>query len=81
MRVLIRIVHDADDIDPVAADLTGDVAIEILRRHHGDLAVVGARAGERGERKEKCEGEPGDGLHDGKACAFRRNRNAALADM
>ena len=57
MRVLVGIVHDADDRDPVAADLAGDVAIEILRRHHSDLAVGGAGGRGRGEGEEDGEGE------------------------
>jgi hypothetical protein len=56
MRVLVRVVHDADDRDPVAADLAGDVAIEILRRHHGDLAVGGACAWDRGECEQGSQG-------------------------
>jgi hypothetical protein len=76
MRVLVRVVHDADDRDPVAADLAGDVAIEILRRHHGDLAVGGACAGNRGKREEKGKGEPGGGLHVWKACIIKCNRGA-----
>ena len=56
MRVLVRVVHDADDRDPVAADLAGDVAVEILRRHHGDLAVGGTRGRRRGEDNESGKG-------------------------
>ena len=45
MRVLVGIAHDADDGDPVAADLPGDVAVEILRRDDGESGVGGAGAG------------------------------------
>jgi hypothetical protein len=40
MWVLIGVRHDADDGDPVAADLAGYVAIEVLRRDHGDPAAI-----------------------------------------
>ena len=77
MWVLVRVVHDADDRDPVAADLAGDVAIEIFRRHHGDLAfgfaVGGARGRGEGQRGKGEEGgEPGDCLHDGRTCVGRK---------
>src|SRR5471032_657920 len=65
MRVLVGIVHDADDRNPVAADLAGNVAVEILRRHHGDFVVSGAGGVTAGKRKEQCKGE-GRRLHDTK---------------
>ena len=76
MRVLVRAVHDAGDRDPVAADLARDVAVEIFRRHHGDLAfgfaVGGAHGRGEGQRGKGEEGgEPGDCLHDGKTCVWR----------
>jgi len=73
MRILIRVVHDADDRNPVAADLAGDIAVEILRRHHGNLAVDGARGRRRGKGEQGGEHEPGDSRHDGKACMLRTN--------
>ena len=57
MRVLVRIAQDADDRDPVAADLPGDVAVEILRRHDGDLisaartSTACARSSERSKAR------------------------------
>ena len=56
MRVLIGVVHDADDVDMGTPDLVRDIAIEILRCHHGDLAIGGACGRSRGERKENGEG-------------------------
>ena len=44
-------------VDLVAADLARDVAIEILRRHHGDLAVGGARDRGRGEGEQRRRGQ------------------------
>ena len=69
MRVLVGVAQDADHLDPVAADLLGDVAIEILRRHQ-----LERRGGLRGGRKTKREtkrqqqGE-GEGFH--KTSVFR----------
>jgi hypothetical protein len=42
MRVLIGTVHYADDRNPVAADLTRNVTIEIFRGHDGNLIFGGA---------------------------------------
>jgi 3-oxoacyl-[acyl-carrier protein] reductase len=42
MRVLVGIAYDTRDRDLVAADLAGDVAVEILRRNYSDLAIGGA---------------------------------------
>ena len=63
MWVLVRIVHDADNVDPVAAELARDVAVEIFRRHHRDLAVGGARGWGRAQRQRKGEDKAGNGFH------------------
>ena len=63
MRILVGIVHDAGDGDPVAADLPGDVAVEILRRDDGDRRVGGERAGQGGNRKQQRQCRCGDDFH------------------
>ena len=60
-------------VDPVTADLARDVAVEILRRHHGDLAVGGVRGMRRGKSEQGGKAEPGDGLHGGKAFISHAN--------
>ena len=63
MRVLVGIVHDAADLDPVAADLLGDVAVEILRRDDGDRCIGDERAGQGGNRKQQRQCRCGDDFH------------------
>ena len=55
MRVLVGIAHDADHLDLQAADLVGDVAVEILRRHQLDHAIGGAGGGRCGNSDEEAE--------------------------
>jgi hypothetical protein len=43
VRVLVRVVQDADDCHPVAADLPDNVSVEILSRDDFDLALGGLR--------------------------------------
>ena len=57
MRVLVGAVQDADHGDAVAADLAGDAAVEILRRHHGELAVNFAVGGARNQCGKRQGGE------------------------
>jgi hypothetical protein len=63
MRVLVGIAHDAVDGNLEAADLVGDVAVEILRGHHfdGTGGLGGAERG--GEGKKQRERESSDGFH------------------
>ena len=56
MRILIRIVHDADDRDALAADLARDVAIEILGGDHGDLIFGGQRGNGLAEHRTQKRG-------------------------
>ena len=62
MRILVRIAHDADDGDTVAADLACDVAVEIFCRDHADLIVGGHRG--KAVADTECKGEAGKrGFH------------------
>ena len=63
MRVLIGIAQDADDRDPVAADLLGHAAVEILRRHDCNFAAGRLGVGERRTRNQERHPEPDDRLH------------------
>jgi hypothetical protein len=55
MRVLVRIVHDADDRNSVAADLPSDITIKILRRDDRNLTL--GRVGRGGRTKSQRKGE------------------------
>ncbi len=66
MRVLIGIVHDADDRNPVAADLARNVTVEIFRGHDGNLIFGGADRHGLRKKQRKKQGEPGHGLFHGK---------------
>ena len=65
-------------VDAVAADLAGDVAVEILRRHHGDLAVGGARGRARGEGEDNGESKSGDDPHGRKSVAGAGSGDAIM---
>ena len=68
MRVLVGVAHHADHLDAGAADLLGDAAIEILRRHHlerrGGLRGGEAKRETKRQRQSEGEGE-GEGFHRG----------------
>jgi hypothetical protein len=51
MRVLVRIAEDAGHAHVGAADLAGDVAVEVLGRDDRDRGVRGLRAGWHGQRQ------------------------------
>jgi hypothetical protein len=61
MRVLIGIVHDTDDRNPVAADLARDVTVEIFRSHDGNL-IFGGAARHGLHKQGKKQGERGHGF-------------------
>jgi hypothetical protein len=65
MRVLIGIVHDADDRNPVTANLTRNVTIEIFRCHDGNLVVGGADRHRLRRKQRKKHGEGGYGSFHG----------------
>ncbi|CAM2152069.1 hypothetical protein PT2222_270105 [Paraburkholderia tropica] len=78
VRVLIRIAQDARHAHVRAADLLDDVAIEVLRRHHGD-GGVGLRRARRAEQArdggEGGERQRGGGLREAAARAQLRAGN------
>jgi hypothetical protein len=61
MRVLIGVVHDADDRNAVAADLARNIPVEVLCGHDGNFIFGRAawRCLRYGERKKKREREYG----------------------
>jgi hypothetical protein len=61
MRVLVWIVHDADDRNSVAANLPGDIAVEILRRHNRNLIL--GRMDWGGRTKSQHKGEANGAFH------------------
>ena len=54
--VLIRIIQDADDRYPVAADLLGNISVEILGRHNLDLALGRPRDGDHRRQQRNRQG-------------------------
>ena len=50
VRILVGIAQDADDRYPVAADLLGDISVEILCRYHLDFVLGCPRSGMRGHQ-------------------------------
>jgi hypothetical protein len=52
VRILVRIIQDADDGHPVAADLLGNISVEILGRHNFDLALARPRGR---DRRQQCD--------------------------
>ena len=58
----------------------GDVAIEILRRHHGDLVVSGMGRKGRGQGERERGHEPEKCFHD-KTLAFLRRAPGAASRM
>src|ERR1700691_1019019 len=73
MRVLIRIAQDAGGGDAVAADLSSDVAVEILRRDDGYFSVGSVRYRQGGQSKEKRSHNPNEPLHGDPGFSFRNN--------
>ena len=53
MRVLVGIAQDAHDRNPVAADLSRNVAVEILRRDDRDLPVRSMCRRQRGHKSQR----------------------------
>jgi hypothetical protein len=74
MWILIRIVHDADDGNTISADLTGNIAVEIFRRHHRN-PVFGVCRSALGESRNKNEREAqGKGFGNGFGNGFHAEK-------
>jgi hypothetical protein len=50
---LIRVIQDADDRYPVAADLLGNISVEILSCHNLDLALGRPRNGDHRQQSDR----------------------------
>jgi hypothetical protein len=79
MRILIRIVHDADKGNALAADLPDDIAVEVFCRDHR-YSILGTRWSNLPQQGDEGEREHG-GFHAEQSLLsthFDRSSNVTL---